>query len=305
MSINREVLNAEIQRLKKEKGAVILAHNYQIPDIQNVADYLGDSLELSRISAKLVEKLIIFCGVKFMAETAKILSPQKRIILPVLEAGCPLADTIEPEEVEELKKKHPGAWVVSYVNIAASVKALSDVCCTSSNAIQVVRGIPAKKVIFVPDKNLGWWVKKNVPEKEIIVWQGFCYVHEQFTLKDLEEAKKNFPEAEVLAHPECRSEILEKADYVVSTAGMLKRAKESGAKVFIIGTEEALVYRLQKENPQKEFYSLGTARTCINMKKTTLNELHRALSHEIYEIELDEQIIKQAKTALERMVEYI
>jgi quinolinate synthase len=298
-------LKEQVLKLKEKKKAVILAHNYQIPQIQDLADFVGDSLELSKISKSLSAPLIVFCGVKFMAETAKILSPQKKVILPVDEAGCPLADTINLKQLLELKAKYPDAWVVSYVNTSAQIKALSDVCCTSANAINVVKNVPAKKVIFIPDKNLGWWVQKNVPDKEIIIWQGFCYVHERFTLAELQEAKGIFPEAKVLVHPECRKEILEKADFVVSTSGMLKCAKESSAKRFIIGTEEGLIYKLKKENPDKEFYSLGRAKICVNMKKTSPKDLCRALSQEIYEINLDKEIIEKAQKALERMVSYI
>ena len=271
----------EILKIKEKKQAVILAHNYQIPEVQDLADYVGDSLELSKISKGISAPLIVFCGVKFIAETAKILSPDKKVLLPAPLAGCPLADTISPPELLELKSKYPDAWVVSYVNTSAQIKALSDVCCTSANAIGVVRNIPAKRIIFVPDRNLGWWVQKNVPEKEIIIWQGFCYVHEQFTLEELKEAKEVFPDAEILVHPECRREILEKADFVLSTAGMLKQAKESKNKRFIIGTEEGLIHKLKKENPAKEFYSLGQANICINMKKTTLREVYHSLSEEV------------------------
>jgi quinolinate synthase len=240
-----------------------------------------------------------------MAETAKILSPKKRVLLPAPLAGCPLADTITPQDVIGLKNKYPGAWVVSYVNTSAEIKALSDVCCTSSNAISVVKNVPTDKVIFIPDKNLGWWVKNNVPEKTVITWNGFCYVHEQFSLEELKKARKIFPDAEVIVHPECKKEILDVADHVVSTSGMLKRVKESAATKFIIGTEEGLIYKLQKENPGKEFYSLGCAKTCVNMKQTTLNELYLSLKNEVHEVDLDEEIIKKATVALERMVQYI
>lgn len=304
MTDKQNLIN-NILKLKKQKDAVILAHNYQIPAIQDLADFLGDSLELSRKSKEVKSNLIVFCGVRFMAETAKILSPHKKVLLPVLEAGCPLADTITVSDVNMLRKAHPDAWVVSYVNTSAEIKAVSDVCCTSANAVKVVKDIPVKKVIFVPDKNLGWWVKKNVPNKEIIVWSGFCYVHEQFTLNDLELAKKAYPEAEVLVHPECRSEILVKSDYVLSTSGMLKRVKESTAQEFIIGTEEGIIHQLQKTHLDKKFYSLGNARTCVNMKKTTLEELYKALDKEVNVIELSSDVINKAKNALERMVNYV
>ena len=305
MTINKEKLKEDIRKLKAAKKAVILAHNYQIPDIQDIADELGDSLELSKISRDRKEKLIVFCGVRFMAETAKILSPQKKVLLPVANAGCPLADTINPLQLIELKDKHPDAWVVSYVNTSAEIKALSDVCCTSANAVKVVKNVPVKKVIFTPDKNLGWWVQKNVPEKELIIWPGGCYVHEKFMLEDLRGARKNYPEAEILVHPECYKDILEEADYVLSTSGMLKRAKESAAKQFIIGTEVGLIHRLKKENPAKEFYSLGAARICSNMKKITLNELYESLRDEVHQIKLDKEIIEKAQLALERMVQYV
>lgn len=298
-------IKEEILKLKEMKKAVILAHNYQIPEIQDLADFVGDSLELSKHSKKINAPLIVFCGVRFMAETAKILSPRKKVLLPALDAGCPLADTILPDQLLALRAKHPDAWVVSYVNTSAQIKALSDVCCTSSNAVAVVKNVPVKKVIFVPDKNLGNWVAKNVPEKEIIIWQGFCYVHEQFTLEELERAKKRLPDAEILVHPECRSEVVEHADFVLSTAGMLTHAKKSSAKRFIVGTEEGMLHKLKKENPDKEFYSLGCAKTCVNMKKTTLRQLRDSLAKGQYEIDLEEEVIAKASVALERMIEYI
>jgi quinolinate synthase len=302
---DKEVLKKEILKLKERKKAIILAHNYQLPQIQEIADFKGDSLELAKISYQLSSSLVVFCGVRFMAETTKILSPQKKVLLPASDAGCPLADTITPDDLIQLRKKYPDAWVVSYVNTSAQIKALSDVCCTSSNAVKVVKNVPTKKVIFIPDKNLGWWVKTNVPEKEIIIWQGFCYIHQQFTLEDLEESRRVFPDAEVIVHPECDPEILKRADFVLSTSGMLKHASKSSSKRFIIGTEEGLIYRLRKENPSKEFYSLGAARICLNMKKTTLKELYLSLEEEIYQIKLDREVIEKAKKSLERMVNYV
>lgn len=305
MKKDKKILSEEILKLKKEKNAVLLVHNYQIPEVQDIADFLGDSLELSRRSREAKEETIVFAGVRFMAETAKILSPQKTVLLPVQGAGCPLADMIEPEQLVELKKKHPQAGVVSYVNSAAEIKALSDACCTSANAITVVKNIPEKEVIFVPDKNLGWWVKKNVPEKEIIIWPGYCFVHEYFSLRDLKETRSVRPDAEIMVHPECVKEVLEAADTVLSTFGMLKRVKESEAEEFIIGTEEGLIYRLSKENPGKRFYSLGAAKVCTNMKMTTLEDIHRALSRNEYKVELDPEVINKARMALEEMVSYV
>ncbi|MBU2265478.1 MAG: quinolinate synthase NadA, partial [Candidatus Omnitrophica bacterium] len=228
-----DALQEKVLKLKRKKRAIILAHNYQIPQVQDIADFTGDSLELSKISRNLKEETIVFCGVKFMAETAKILSPRKKVLLPVLDAGCPLADMITPVDLIELKKQYPKAWVVSYVNSSAEIKALSDVCCTSANAVTVVKNVPVKQVIFVPDKNLGWWVAKNLPDKEIILWPGFCLVHEYFTIEDLLKTRKAYPQAQILVHPECRREILEAADSVLSTAGMLKEVKSSGKSEFV------------------------------------------------------------------------
>lgn len=294
-----------IRRVKKQKNAVILAHNYQVPEIQDIADFLGDSLELSKVSQELKVSLIVFCGVRFMAETAKILSPEKRVLSPVPDAACPLADKINTRQLLDLKNKYPDAWVVSYVNSTAEIKALSDICCTSANAVNVVRNIPVKQIIFVPDKNLGWWVKKNVLQKEIIIWEGFCYVHEEFSLEDLRKSKEACPGAEVMVHPECRAEILECADYVVSTSGMLKRAKESPVKKFIIGTEEGMIYRLKKENPRKEFYSLGCPKVCKDMKKISLKDVLTSLEEEKFELELEAGVIAKAKKAIGKMMKYV
>ena len=298
-------MKEKILELKKKRNAVLLAHNYQIPEIQDIADFLGDSLELAKISKKLKERTIAFCGVRFMAETAKILSPDKTVLLPVKEAGCPMADMFSTEDVIELKRKYPDAWVVSYVNTSAEVKALSDVCCTSANAVKVVENVPVKRIIFAPDKNLGWWVQKNVPEKEIIIWPGYCLVHDCFSIEDLNKIRGIHPDAEVLSHPECPKEVLEGSDFVLSTSGMLKHAKTSMSQKFIIGTEEGLIFRLKKENPQKMFYSLGAAKVCLNMKMTTLQDLYKALEEERYKIELDVDVISKAQRALERMVNYV
>ncbi|MCF7908760.1 MAG: quinolinate synthase NadA [Candidatus Omnitrophica bacterium] len=300
-----DILQDKVVKLKKKKKAVILAHNYQISAVQDIADFIGDSLELSKISRDLKEKLIVFCGVRFMAETAKILSPQKKVILPILDAGCPLADMITTADLIALKTRYPEAWVVSYVNSSAEIKALSDVCCTSANAITVVKNVPTKQVIFVPDKNLGWWVAKNVSGKEIILWPGHCLVHEYFTKEDVTKSKELHPEAEIMVHPECRREVIEAVDQVLSTAGMSKAVKNSDKKEFIIGTEEGLVYRLKKENPNKTFYSLGSPKVCMNMKKTTLDDVYRSLDNLKYDIELDPAIMSKARLALERMVSYV
>jgi len=305
ISEEKKNLKEKILKLKENLKAVIIAHNYQLPEIQDIADYLGDSLELAKISQDLEEEIIIFCGVKFMAETTKILSPQKRVFLSVLDAGCPLADTITPQQLSFLKAKNPDACVVSYVNTSAEIKALSDVCCTSSTAVKVVKNVPQEKVIFVPDKNLGEWVKKNVPHKQIINWEGFCYVHNNFNLIELEQQRCLHPDAIVMVHPECPPSIQDASDYVLSTSGMLKEAKKSSKKKFIIGTESGLIYRLKKENPGKEFYPLSKGHICIDMKRTTLKELYDSLLKQQYEIILSREIIEKAQKAIVQMVQFL
>lgn len=292
-----------ILRLKKEKNAIILVHNYQRPEIQDIADFLGDSLGLAREAAKTDARIIVFCGVRFMAETAKILSPGKTVLLPRKEAGCPMADMVTVEDLRILKEKYPGAKVVSYVNTNADVKAESDICCTSANAIEVVRNIKAERVIFTPDKNLAAYCQRFV-DKEIIPWNGYCYVHEKIRKEEVRLAKEKFPDALLLVHPECNPSVIDLADEVLSTSGMLNFAEKSDKKKFLIGTEEGLIYRLKKENPGKEFYAAGTAKMCRNMKLTTLNDVYSSLKEERYAIELSEGIIKSAQKALMGMLKY-
>jgi len=291
----------EINKLRKEKNAIILAHNYQRPEIQDIADFLGDSLELAREGAKTDARIIVFCGVRFMAETAKILSPEKTVLLPRKEAGCPMADMITAEDLRRLKKNYPDAKVVSYVNTNADVKAESDICYTSVNAVKVVKNISAKRIIFTPDKNLAAYCQKFV-DKEIIPWNGCCYVHERITEKEVRLVKEKFPDALLLVHPECNPSVIELADEVLSTSGMLNFAKKSDKKRFLIGTEEGLIYRLKKENPGKEFYAAGTAKMCRNMKLTTLNDVYLSLKEERYAIELPEGIIESAGKTLKAML---
>lgn len=293
----------EIIKLKKEKNAIILVHNYQRPEIQNIADSLGDSLRLAREAAKTDARIIVFCGVRFMAETAKILSPEKTVIIPRKDAGCPMADMITAEDLRILKGKYPGAKVVSYVNTNADVKAESDICCTSANAIKVVRNIKAEKIIFTPDKNLAAYCQRFT-DKEIIPWNGYCYVHEKIREEEVRLAKEKLPDALLLVHPECNPSVIDLADEVLSTSGMLNFAKKTDKKRFLIGTEEGLIYRLKKENPGKEFYAAGTAKMCRNMKLTTLNDVYFSLKEERYAIELPEGIIESAQKALEAMLKY-
>ncbi len=302
--MEKEDIVTEIQKLKQEKKAIILAHNYQRPEIQDIADYLGDSLELSLIASKSDAKIIVFCGVRFMAESAKILSPEKLILLPREDAGCLLADMATRDELREFKAKHPEAYVVSYVNTSAEVKAESDVCCTSANAVKVVQNVPAKQIIFVPDRNLADYVQRFT-DKEIIAWNGFCYVHDGIEPNIVKKTKDSHPDAKLIVHPECKREVIDLADKVTSTGGMVKFARESDVEKIIVGTEEGMIYRLQKENPKKTFYTIGSARVCRNMKITTLEDVLFALREEKYKIELSDSIMRKAKTALDKMLEYI
>lgn len=294
----------EIKELKEAKNAVLLVHNYQVEDVQLAADYLGDSLDLSRTAAKVKHDVIVFAGVKFMAETAKILSPDKKVLLPRLDAGCPMADMIVVEELLELKEKHKNAKVVTYVNSSVEIKAESDVCCTSANAISVVKNIDADEIIFVPDQNLGMYVQKIVPEKKIFFHEGYCYVHNRIKKEEIEEMKKHYPEAKVVVHPETRMEVIELADDVLSTNGMLTYAARSDAKEFIVGTEQGLLERMKRENPGKEFYPAFRPKICSNMKRTSLRDVYDSLKEEKYEIEIDPEIARRANKALEGMLKY-
>ena len=299
---NNQMIN-EIQQLKKEKNAVVLVHNYQRPEIQNLADHLGDSLGLSRIAAKTDADIIVFCGVLFMAETAKILSPDKKVLLPVQNAGCPMADMANVEDLKKLKSRHPDATVITYVNSTADVKAETDVCCTSANAVNVVKNVEADKIIFAPDRNLAAYCQRFT-DKQIIPWEGFCYVHDQFTGDEVRAAKAERPDAVVMVHPECPPDVIDAADAVESTSGMIRFARETSAKTIIMGTEEAMRYRLKKENPDKTFLTLGPARMCRGMKMTRLADLHRALKEDQHEITLSTDNMNRARNALERMLDY-
>ncbi len=295
----------EIARIKREKKAVILAHNYQRSEVQDIAAFCGDSFELARKSADIGDcEMVVFCGVKFMGETAKILSPAKKIVMPEIDIGCPLADMAAVDDVREMKNAHPEAWVVSYVNTNAEIKALTDVCCTSSNAEKIVRKVPSDKVIFLPDRNLCGYVRRRVPEKEFICWDGYCYVHQRFTAEDVRRSRELYPGAEIIVHPECPADVQDLADGIYSTSGILKRARESDAETMIIGTESGLLHRLSKENPGKKFLCLGPARICVNMKKITLEKVLRSLESEEYEIELDEGLMEKARVSLDRMIDY-
>lgn len=296
-----EYLNEEIRKLKESKNAIILAHYYQVPEVQDAADFVGDSFELSRRAKENDADLIVFCGVRFMAESAKILSPNKKVLLPVEEAGCPMADMAAAQQIIDMKKEHPNAKVVTYVNSSVEAKAVSDVCCTSSNAIRIVKNIDAEEIIFAPDKNLGSYIQEHVPEKNIILWNGHCCVHDRISAEDVFRAKEQCNTAKVLVHPECRKEVRDLADYIGSTSGIINYAKESNYDKFLIVTEEGVLHKLKKENPNKEFFSIR-GMTCKNMKKTSLDNVYWSLDENYYEINIDEEIRRKAAAALENML---
>jgi len=292
----------EINQLKKEKNAIVLVHNYQRPEIYKIADYIGDSYGLSVQASKTDADMIIFCGVRFMAETAYILNPGKKVILPAINAGCPMADMVNQEDLRRLRKKYPDAAIVSYMNTTAETKAESDVICTSSNAVEVVNSLPNDRIIFVPDKNLANYVS-SFTDKEIIPWDGFCYVHNKFSHEKLKESKDILKDAKVVAHPECPEEVRKLADHICSTSGMLDYAKDSDAKEFIIGTEVGMIEMLKQELPDKRFYAAPPGSTCVNMKKNTLDLVLEALKTGKPLITVDEDIRIKAKKALDRMLE--
>jgi quinolinate synthase len=300
-----EELQTKIVELKKARNVVLLAHNYQIEEVQLVANYLGDSLGLSQVAAEVDIDIIVFAGVKFMAETAKILSPDKKVLLPRLDAGCPMADMIVVEELRELKEKHKNAKVVTYVNSSVEIKAESDACCTSSNAVKVVKNIDAHEIIFIPDQNLGSYVRKMVPEKKFVLFEGYCYVHHRIKREEIEKMKELFPEAKVVVHPETRMEVIELADEVLSTSGILRYVSQSNAKEFIIGTEQGLLERIKRENPRKEIYPALRPKICSNMKRTSLRDVYDSLKEEKYEIIIDPEISRRAVKALDAMLRYV
>jgi quinolinate synthase len=294
----------EIARLKKEKNAIVLAHNYQIEEVQLAADFLGDSLDLSRKAAELTQKIIVFAGVKFMAETAKILSPGKKVLLPRLDAGCPMADMITIDDLRELKRQHPDAPVVAYVNSSVEIKAESDVCCTSANAVHVVANLPAPEIIFIPDANLGNYVQKMVPDKKLFLFEGFCYVHQRIRKEEIAEMRIRHPQAKVLVHPEVRLDVMDLADEVLSTSGMLKYVSSSAHEEFTVATEQGLLERMKRENPGKTFYPPLTPKICSNMKRTALKDVYDSLNEEKYEITVDPVVGEKALHALRGMLEF-
>ncbi len=307
-------LKSEILRMKREKDVLILAHNYQLPEVQDVADYVGDSLGLSRQAAKTSHKIILFCGVHFMAETAAITCPDKRVLIPDLGAGCSLADTINADQVRKWKGEHPGAITVGYVNTSAEVKAELDYCCTSSNAVNVVRAIqPDKEVLFLPDMFLGSYVAKVTGRKNMYIWAGECHVHAGIRPQEVQEKLSQYAHAEFLVHPECSctsSVMYDVAcgDYgnrqvqILSTEGMMNRAKASENKTFVVATETGILYRMKKQNPEKEFVPISDSAVCKYMKMITLDKVHASLRDDKYEVRVPKSVAQRARLAIERML---
>lgn len=291
----------EILKLKKEKGAIILAHYYQIPEIQEIADYVGDSYYLSKIAKDCKENIIVFCGVKFMAESAKILSPEKTVILPVMEAGCVMADMATEEGLAKLKEEHPNAKVVCYINSSTEVKALSDVCCTSSNAENIINNLEEKEIIFLPDRNLGSYIQGKTPDKKFILWNGFCIVHEAIQKEEILRLKNEHEGILIVAHPECSKEIRDISDFIGSTSEIINFVNNSSNKKFIIITEEGVLHQLRKNGEEKEFYIPYGKMVCRNMKMTTLKDLYESLLNMENKIEIDEDLRLKAYDSLKNM----
>jgi len=299
--MNQEETKKEIRRLLKERDALLMAHNYQRDEIQEIADITGDSLALSLEAARTDKKVIIFCGVHFMAESAAILAPDKIVLLPRPDAGCPMADMVTPKGVRQMKASHPGAPVVTYVNSSAAVKAESDICCTSANAVRVVNSLDADEVILVPDRNLGRYIAANT-DKICHLWEGYCPTHDRLMPAEVQRLMKEHPDAVFMAHPECTPEVLALAHHVFSTSGMIAYARKSSARKFIIGTEAGILYQLRRENPDKEFYLPTPQLICSDMKLTTSEDVLKSLQTMSPEITVPKKIRERAKVSLERML---
>lgn len=300
---DRDAVVRRIMSLKKEKDAVIVAHMYQNPDVQDIADMVGDSFALSKYCASRPERTIVFCGVHFMAESAKILSPDKMVLLPEKYAGCPMADMITAEDLIDFKNEHPGYAVATYINSSAAVKAESDVIVTSSNAVKIISKMTEKNIIFGPDKNLGAYVARQCPDKNILLWNGFCPTHHKIKREDVLKIKELHPDALLLVHPECTPDVTELADYVGSTKGIIDFASQSDHKEFIIGTEIGVMHQLETKNPEKTFYLMSPGLTCPNMKRTLLESVLRSLEKDQYNIEVPDETAEKARKALDRMLE--
>nr|WP_208420619.1 quinolinate synthase NadA [Paenibacillus lupini] len=297
---NRE-LRERLMQLKKERNAIILAHYYQRDEIQEVADFRGDSFLLAQKAAETDADVIVFCGVHFMGESAKILAPNKTVIIPDERAGCPMADMVNVEGLRKLKAQHPNATVVTYINSSADIKAETDICCTSANAVKVVNSVEGDEVIWVPDKNLGHYVQQNT-DKKMIIWEGYCNTHDMLTVKDVEEMKAKYPNAQFVVHPECRPEVVELGDFVGSTTAILKYCKESDCQEFIVGTEDGTGYQLRLDSPNKTFHFASKYLVCPNMKVNNLKKLVKCLETMQPQIYVPEHVAEQARKSLERML---
>lgn len=297
------LIKDEILQLKKEKNAVILAHYYVPDEVQEIADYIGDSFFLSKKAKELEESIIIFCGVSFMGESAKILNPDKLVLMPDMNADCAMAHMVDVENIKEMRQRYEDLAVVCYINSTAEIKCHADVCVTSSNAVKIVKALPQKNIFFIPDGNLGHYVAEQVPEKNVILNKGYCPVHHAMTLDEVRKAKKEHPNAKFLVHPECVKAVLDEADYIGSTSGIIKYAKESDCNEFIIGTEIGVLYELKKQNPNKQFYTLNANQICPDMKFNTLEKVYDVLKNESNQVRMDETCRKEALKPLERMLE--
>ncbi|MBR1908757.1 quinolinate synthase NadA [bacterium] len=293
----------KILELKKEKNACILAHCYQNVEIDEVADFVGDSLYLSRMAAKTDADIIVFAGVFFMAQTAKIISPNKKVLLPNMNSGCVMANMINEEQLKEFKEKHPNLPVVCYVNSTAEVKALCDICCTSANAEKIIKSLNAKEVLFVPDTHLGKWSEYKLQTTKVITYPGFCPTHLKITKQDIITARENYPESEILVHPECHIEVSKLADFVGSTSGIMNYVKESDKKSFVIGTEQGVIDRLKRDYPDKELIPVKADLVCFNMKFNTLEDIYESLLHEQHEITVEKEIADKARNCITKMLE--
>lgn len=293
----------EIIELKEQRNAAIIAHFYQIPEIQELADFVGDSLAMAKYGKKSDAEVLIICGVRFMAESAKILSPEKTILLPNDDAGCPMADMVTAEKLSDYKAQHPEKTIVSYVNTSAEVKALTDVCVTSSNALSIVEQLGDKDILFLPDRNLGGYINEQLDREPMDLWDGFCFTHDRLQVNDIDKAKTEHPDAPLLVHPECEASIVALADYVGSTSGIIQYAKASDATTLIIATEEGVMHRLKQDSPDKNFVLASPHLVCRNMKKTTVGDIYVSLNENLTEIELDETTRTQAFAALNTMLD--
>ena len=300
--MENSVIKEKILKLKKDKNALILAHYYVPLEVQDIADHVCDSFEMAKRAAKADNELIVICGVRFMGESAKILSPDKKVLIPAVDAGCPMADMVNVDDVLRLKAEHPDAVVMCYVNSSAAVKAVSDICCTSSSALRIAKALDTDEIIFVPDMNLGNYTAEKVPDKKFFCHTGFCPTHHRITEADVLAAKKAHPDAKFAVHPECRADVLKYADFIGSTSEIIQFARETDADEILIGTEMEIASRLQRELPDKKFFSVASAFMCPNMKKVTLQSVLDCLENEQYEIDLDEDEINAAAKSLERMV---